>query len=64
VCNRLVRFDVALVPEDTRLYFRDVYDHVIRINETIWRWGYPLAVTVIVVACAALYRQFKRVGWL
>jgi len=35
VCNRLMRFDVAIVPEDTRVYFRDVYDHVIRINETI-----------------------------
>jgi magnesium transporter len=35
VCNRLVRFDVALIPEDTRLYFRDVYDHIIRINETV-----------------------------
>ncbi len=35
ICNRLVRFDVALIPEDTRPYFRDVYDHVIRINETI-----------------------------
>jgi magnesium transporter len=35
VCNRLVRFDVDLIPEDTRLYFRDVYDHVIRINETV-----------------------------
>lgn len=35
VCNRLVRFDVTIVPEDTRVYFRDVYDHVIRINETI-----------------------------
>jgi magnesium transporter len=35
VCNRLVRFDVALIPDDTRLYFRDVYDHVIRINETV-----------------------------
>jgi magnesium transporter len=35
VCNRLVRFDVGLIPEDTRLYFRDVYDHVIRINETV-----------------------------
>jgi len=35
VCNRLVRFDVALIPEDTRLYFRDIYDHVIRINETV-----------------------------
>jgi magnesium transporter len=35
VCNRLVRFDVGLIPEDTRLYFRDVYDHVVRINETV-----------------------------
>jgi len=35
VCNRLMRFDVTIVPEDTRVYFRDVYDHVIRINESI-----------------------------
>src|SRR5262249_51268420 len=35
VCNRLVRFDVGLIPEDVRLYFRDVYDHVMRINETV-----------------------------
>jgi magnesium transporter len=35
VCNRLVRFDIKIVPDDIRLYFRDVYDHVIRINETI-----------------------------
>ena len=35
VCNRLVRFDNPLIPEDTRPYFRDVYDHVIRINERI-----------------------------
>jgi magnesium transporter len=35
VCNHLVRFDVELVPEDTRVYFRDVYDHVVRINETL-----------------------------
>jgi magnesium transporter len=25
----------GLVPDEARLYFRDVYDHVIRINETI-----------------------------
>jgi len=35
ICNRSMRFDVGLIPEDTRLYFRDVYDHVIRINETV-----------------------------
>ena len=36
VCNRLVRYDVGtLVPPDVRLYFRDVYDHVVRINEQL-----------------------------
>jgi magnesium transporter len=35
VCNRLMRYDLALIPEDTRPYFRDVYDHVIRLNELI-----------------------------
>jgi magnesium transporter len=34
MCNRLVRFDASLVSEEVRPYFRDVYDHVIRINET------------------------------
>jgi len=33
ICNRLMRFD--LIPEDTRPYFRDVYDHVIRVNEMV-----------------------------
>jgi len=35
VCNRLMRFDLPHVPDDTRLYFRDVYDHIMRLNETI-----------------------------
>jgi magnesium transporter len=35
ICTRLVRFDLELIPEDTRPYFRDVYDHVIRINEMV-----------------------------
>jgi magnesium transporter len=35
VCNRLMRFDQPLIPEDTRPYFRDVYDHAIRINEHV-----------------------------
>src|SRR5262249_7621292 len=35
VRNRLMRFDLELIPEDTRPYFRDVYDHVIRINEMV-----------------------------
>jgi magnesium transporter len=35
ICNRLVRYDLELIPEASRLYFRDVYDHVIRINEMV-----------------------------
>jgi magnesium transporter len=35
MCNRLMRFDLATIPEDTQPYFRDVYDHAIRINEAI-----------------------------
>jgi magnesium transporter len=35
VCNRLTRLNTPLIPEDTQPYFRDVYDHVIRINEMI-----------------------------
>ena len=35
VCNRLMRFDLDLVPADTKPYFRDVYDHAVRINEMV-----------------------------
>lgn len=35
ICNRLVRFDFDLIPDDTRTYFRDIYDHAIRINEMV-----------------------------
>ena len=35
ICNRLMRFDIKLVPDDTRPYFRDVYDHAIRLNEML-----------------------------
>jgi magnesium transporter len=35
ICNRLVRFDIALIPEESRPYFRDIYDHTIRINEMV-----------------------------
>jgi magnesium transporter len=35
VCNRLMRFDLPNIPEDSRPYFRDVHDHVMRVNETI-----------------------------
>jgi magnesium transporter len=121
VCNHLLRFDSKVLANDTRLYFRDVYDHVVRINETIdtlrellttaleahlslvsvaqneitkklagWaailavptmiagvygmnfrfmpeldiRYGYPIVLAFMAVACGSLYRGFKRSGWL
>jgi magnesium transporter len=35
ISNRLMRIETTLIPEDTRPYFRDVYDHVIRINDML-----------------------------
>jgi magnesium transporter len=111
---------VPQVCEGSREYFRDVYDHLVRINGTLdsfrdtigtaiqvnlsmvtieesettkqlaawagifavatafagiwgmnfehmpelkWRFGYPMALGTIVLACSLLYRRFKRLGW-
>lgn len=35
ICNRLMRFDIKLIPEETQPYFRDIYDHSLRINEMV-----------------------------
>jgi len=35
VCNRLMRFEMKCISPQTRPYFRDVYDHVIRTNDMI-----------------------------
>ena len=35
MCNRLIRFDVTLISEETQPYFRDIYDHAVRINEMV-----------------------------
>jgi magnesium transporter len=32
--------------------------------ELTWAFGYPLALAAMALACAALYRAFKRNGWL
>lgn len=32
--------------------------------ETRWRYGYPLALGLMVAICAILYRVFRRSGWL
>ena len=35
ICNRLTRFEYPEIPEATHIYFRDVYDHIIRVNEML-----------------------------
>jgi magnesium transporter len=35
ICNRLMRFDIKCISAETQPYFRDIYDHVIRINEMV-----------------------------
>ncbi len=35
MCNQLTRFDHAMVADATRVYFRDVYDHAVRMNEMV-----------------------------
>lgn len=35
ICNRLMRFDIKCISSETQPYFRDIYDHAIRINEIV-----------------------------
>lgn len=35
IANRLMRFDITLISEETQPYFRDIYDHALRINEMV-----------------------------
>lgn len=35
ICNRLMRFDIQYISSDTQPYFRDIYDHSVRLNEMV-----------------------------
>lgn len=35
ICNRLMRFDIKLISTETQPYFRDIYDHAVRLNEMV-----------------------------
>ncbi len=37
------------------------FDHM---PELGWQYGYPLVIGVMAAICFALFRYFKRVGWL
>ncbi|MGH3365784.1 MAG: magnesium/cobalt transporter CorA [Nocardioidaceae bacterium] len=119
--SRLANGTVVTIPGESAPFFRDVFDHVVRVSERVgalddllsaalsahlarvtvqqnddlrrisawvaivavptmiagiygmnftympelrWRFGYALAVLVMLAACVALYRFFKRSGWL
>jgi magnesium transporter len=32
--------------------------------ELEWKWGYPMALAVMVAVCVGLYRRFRKAGWL
>lgn len=34
ICNALIRFHTEIIPKESRIYFRDINDHVIRIAES------------------------------
>jgi len=119
--QKLARGDFDLIHDHVQSYFRDVYDHLLRVTGTLegyrelltsvleanltqisvrqnddmrkisawvaiaavptmiagiygmnfrhmpelhWAFGYPLVIGVMLLVCGALYRNFKRVGWL
>ena len=35
ICNTLVRFHTDIIPRETRVYYRDIHDHVVRVIEAI-----------------------------
>ena len=35
IASRLMRFDTVFISEETQPYFRDIYDHALRINEMV-----------------------------
>lgn len=55
---------VPAVCEGNREYLRDVYDHLTRMPELKWAWGYPLALAMIAASCGTLYWRFRRARWL
>jgi magnesium transporter len=52
---------IAAVPTMLAGIYGMNFEHM---PELHWRIGYPLVVAVMAGACFALYRSFKRSGWL
>ena len=67
ICNQLTRFHDHIVPKDVRFYYRDIYDHVKRVNQTIDGMREMLATAMQVHLATVTVRQnevVKRLaGW-
>jgi magnesium transporter len=67
VINQLTRLHPELIPDDLRAYFRDVYDHVFRVNESISAMREMLAAAINVNLSLVTFGQNevmkKLAGW-
>ncbi len=67
IINQLVRLHPGLIPDELRAYFRDVYDHVFRVNESIGAMREMLAAAISVNLSLVSFGQNevmkKLAGW-
>ena len=67
VISQLTRLHANLIPKELRAYFRDVYDHVFRVNESISAMREMLAAAINVNLSLVTYGQNevmkKLAGW-
>ena len=67
IISQLVRLHPNLIPDDLRAYFRDVYDHVFRVNESISAMremlGAAISVNLSLVSFGQNEVMKKLAGW-
>lgn len=67
IISQLVRLHPNLIPDELRAYFRDVYDHVFRVNESIGAMREMLAAAINVNLALVSFGQNevmkKLAGW-
>ena len=67
ITSQLVRLHPNLIPDELRVYFRDVYDHVFRVNESISAMREMLGAAISVNLSLVTFRQNevmkKLAGW-
>jgi len=55
LCNELMRFHNGFIPKDVRVYFRDIADHIKRINQAIH------GMREMLLAAMQVYLTFEKV---